>query len=100
MTPYVGTLIGEYIFTPIRKWAREKDKLRWYDMTLLFLTDPIGVASEEVSRLFGVNATVNLHPPRTTSRQYPSEMLEGMETNAPLQNPSKPAWGLYLNFRW
>ena len=56
MTPVVGSLAGEYIFSPLRQRIRAKPgKLDWADKAALFITDPLGVLNAETDRLLGEN---------------------------------------------
>lgn len=56
VTPVVGSLVGEYIFSPLRQRIRAKPgKLDWADKAALFITDPLGVLNAETDRLLGEN---------------------------------------------
>ncbi len=54
-TPVLGSLLGEFVFAPIRERIRGKPgELDWKDKTLLFLTDPLGVVGAKTDDLLGV----------------------------------------------
>jgi Domain of unknown function (DUF3943) len=65
LTPVGGALIGAFVFEPIRRAIRAKPELKWYDHTLLVLSDPLGGANYLVERLFGIKSEirVNTRPP-------------------------------------
>ena len=56
----VGSPVGVFIFEPWRSSIKRKQELRWYDHATLVLTDPIGVLSKGVERIFGIKSTVRL----------------------------------------
>ncbi len=58
VTPVVGSLLGAYIFEPWRESIKSKQDLRWYDHVVLIATDPIGVLSLGVEKLFGIKSTI------------------------------------------
>jgi hypothetical protein len=58
VTPVAGSLLGAYIFEPLRDVIKSKQELRWYDHVLLVTTDPLGLLSLGVEKLFGVKSTV------------------------------------------
>jgi|GEM_PF-2366138 len=63
VTPVVGSLIGAYLFEPWRESIKSKQELRWYDHVALVVTDPIGVLSLGVEKMFGVKTTVTVRYP-------------------------------------
>jgi hypothetical protein len=65
VTPVGGALLGAFVFEPIRRAIRRKPELKWYDHTLLVLSDPLGGANYLVERLFGIKSEirVNTRPP-------------------------------------
>lgn len=93
VTPVVGALVGEYLFTPLRQRIRAKPgKLDWSDKTLLFVTDPLGVVSAETDRLLGIKSTLRWQP-------------IGMRIGTPgmdrdLSRTPAPVWGLQLRADW
>lgn len=70
ITPIVGSLLGAFVFEPIRNWIKAKDEFRWYDQALLITTDPLGTLSGIVERLLGMRSEILLqpHPPPLVSR--------------------------------
>lgn len=58
VTPVVGSLLGAYIFEPLRDSIKRKQEMRWYDHTVLILTDPLGVISLGFEKLFGIKSTI------------------------------------------
>lgn len=63
VTPVAGSLLGAYIFEPWRNSIKSKPDLRWYDHTLLVITDPLGVISLGVEKIFGVKSTIMVNVP-------------------------------------
>lgn len=57
-TPVAGSLIGAYLFEPWREAIRRKPELNWYDHAALVFTDPVGVLSSGVERLFDIKSPV------------------------------------------
>jgi len=60
VTPVAGSLLGAFIFEPVRESIKRKQVLRWYDDALLIVTDPVGVLSSAIETLFGIKSTVRL----------------------------------------
>lgn len=60
VTPVVGSLLGGYVFEPLRNFIKSKQDLRWYDHALLIATDPIGLLSTGVEKLFGIKSTITV----------------------------------------
>lgn len=100
VTPVAGALLGEYVFNPIRKWARAKDQLDWADKTLLFATDPLGVVSEELSRLFGLNTRVSFEQLKMEHGTPSSGVWDETEMTSPARARTGPAWGLSVKASW
>ena len=63
VTPVAGSLIGAYIFEPWRESIKRKGELRWYDHAGLMVTDPIGVLSLSMEKLFGLKPTITVNYP-------------------------------------
>jgi hypothetical protein len=70
VTPVAGSLVGAFLFEPWRASIKRKPELRWYDHAVLVLTDPIGVLSLGVEKLFGIQSTimVDYSTPRRQNR--------------------------------
>jgi hypothetical protein len=65
VTPVAGTLLGAFIFEPLRQRIKSKPELRWYDHLGLIVTDPLGTANSVFERLLGIKAEmrVQFRPP-------------------------------------
>jgi hypothetical protein len=65
VTPVVGSLIGAFVFEPIRDRIKLKPELQWYDHVGLVLTDPLGAVNRVFEGLFGIKSDirVRLRPP-------------------------------------
>jgi len=100
VTPVAGSLVGEYVVSPVRRWARSKDRLRWSDKALLFLTDPLGVVNAGVSRVLGMDAEVSYRPTKSRASSGPPGNGDGSKVRLLARNRIEPAWGLYLKVRW
>lgn len=58
ITPAVGSLVGAFLFEPWRESIKRKQELRWYDHAAIFATDPVGVLSGAVEKLFGLKPSI------------------------------------------
>jgi len=100
VTPVAGSLLGEYLFSPIRERIRSHDELSWPDKTILFLTDPIGVINSGVSRFLGLNAKVRFSQLRLQN-VAPSPWAQGNPgVSKPDDSRITPVWGLQLKLTW
>ena len=66
-TPVGGTLVGKYIFEPIRENIKAKAQLKWYDHAGLILTDPLGAVNSLFERALGIQSDIRVQfhsPPR------------------------------------
>lgn len=99
VTPVVGALVGEYLFTPLRARIRAKPgELNWADKTLLVVTDPLGVISAETDRLFGIKSTLRWQP---VGMPLPVTALDGAATGRPAYlHSQRPVWGLQFQAEW
>lgn len=100
VTPVGGALVGEFLFVPIRKLIRSKDRLYWTDKAVLFITDPLGVVSEELSRIFGTDTQVSF---RQLQRKdtLPALFLTDVSEIGPAADVhDRPIWGLRLRMLW
>jgi hypothetical protein len=110
VTPVLGSLLGEFVFMPIRNNIKSKSgPLDTTDKFLLVMTDPLGVVGEWTDRLFGVDTQVSLTPFRGPSAWRSSLRPHGgMLQPAALHGgawfdpprPKNPVWGLQLDVRW
>lgn len=73
VTPIVGSLIGAFIFEPIRDMVKAKPDLRWYDHAILIGTDPLGALNSVFERLLGIKSDirVQLAPPASAETADP-----------------------------
>lgn len=75
VTPVVGSLLGAYVFEPVRDSIKRKSKLRWYDHALLIATDPLGVLSGGFEKMFDIKPAITIdysHEKRTAQSTVPS----------------------------
>ena len=110
VTPLIGSLIGEYVFSPLRESIRSKpggpDSL---DKVVLVLTDPLGAANDLINGLFGVEAQLSLAPIQATRLSRPisgplaATTPAGSRLGGPLLDSPRlrsVTWGLRLEVRW
>ncbi len=75
VTPVVGSLIGAFIFEPIRKRIKAKPQREWYDQFGLIATDPLGALNGLFEWLFGITPEfrLQLRPlPAAGQRDWPT----------------------------
>lgn len=111
VTPLIGSLLGEYVFSPllrdsIRSEPRGPSSL---DKFVLVLTDPMGAVNELTDRLFGVETQVFLTPMAAArpfvpmSRHLAAVTLGGSRGGWTLADSARlkgVTWGLQLEVRW
>jgi hypothetical protein len=103
ITPVVGSLVGEYWFTPVRNSIKaQPGELTWQDKTILFLPDPLGVLSTGTDRLLGLDTKVQVHAfhPGTTQRLSGQAGSGNMALLNRLPVRAEPAYGLQLRIDW
>jgi hypothetical protein len=61
VTPVAGSLIGAFVFEPIRDRIKLKPELQWYDHVGLVLTDPLGAVNRIFEGLFGIKSDIRVH---------------------------------------
>lgn len=81
VTPVVGSLIGAYIFEPWRESIKRKEELRWFDHAVLIVTDPIGVLSLGVEKMFGFKPTITVNYPVPKSTTHLSAPVIASNNN-------------------
>ena len=96
VTPLAGALLGEYVFSPIRQWARADGELNWADKTLLIITDPLGMINAGLNTLLGVDTQVRFCELKMESMVPPA----GLWLNQAVQTPTRTAWGVQMIIRW
>ena len=108
VTPLVGSLLGEYVFSPLRDSIRSKPGgPSSLDKLLLILTDPMGAINEVTDRLFGVETQVFLAP-MATVRPFAPPSRHPVASPAPYRGSHhlesarlrNVTWGLQLEVRW
>jgi hypothetical protein len=63
VTPVAGSLLGAFLFEPLRDSIKRKQELRWYDHVAMVVTDPLGVLSQGIEKVLGIKATVMVNYP-------------------------------------
>ena len=61
VTPVVGSVIGKYLIEPVRMKIKQKEERDWYDKALMVATDPIGVLSNTIEKMFGIKSQVEVN---------------------------------------
>jgi hypothetical protein len=98
VTPVAGFLVGEFLFTPLRKRIRAKSgDLDWSDKAALFITDPLGVLNAEADRLLGRETTLHWQPIDTRA-PVPATGMDGSDSPEAFRR-ARP-WGLQLRVEW
>lgn len=77
VTPVAGSLLGALVFEPVRESIKRKQVLRWYHDAVLIVTDPVGVLSSAVEKLFGIKSTVRL--------QYSAPQLQKLSPGSAIE---------------
>ena len=101
VTPVAGSLVGEYVFTPIREWIRSQPgEFGWLDKAVLTLTDPFGVINAGVNRIFGVTTSLSFqHFDLTGYRPLPGVPDVAGDTMQ-AGHSTRQAWGLQMTIPW
>ncbi|MDN3921309.1 DUF3943 domain-containing protein [Roseateles violae] len=77
VTPVLGSLLGEYVFTPLRQRVRAKDgPLDGWDRLTLILTDPLGSINEAVDASLGIQSQLTLAPQWAAPARHPGWGLQ------------------------
>jgi hypothetical protein len=99
VTPVVGTLLGVFVFEPIRDRIRLKPELEWYDHVGLVLTDPLGAVNRIFEGLFGIKSDIRVHlrPPA-----LPDTDQRTVRAPKRQEDPNERARGVNVQFvlRW
>ena len=95
VTPVAGALLGEYVFSPIRQWARADGELTWSDKVLLIMTDPLGMINAGLNRFRGVDTQV-----RFCQLKMENVVPPGIWLAQEVQAPPRTAWGVQMKIRW
>ena len=62
VTPILGSLVGAFVFEPIRDWIKKKPEFHWHDQALLIATDPFGTLNSVFERMLGIKSEILLRP--------------------------------------
>jgi hypothetical protein len=101
VTPVVGYLVGEYLFTPLRARIRAKPgKLDWSDKTLLFVTEPLGVLSAQTDHLLGVKTTLQWQPIGLQPPALAAGVDQAFGSPSGYPRSAVPVWGLQFRAEW
>jgi hypothetical protein len=98
VTPVLGSLLGEYVFSPLRDHILAKDApLDTLDQLGLILTDPLGSINSAVNRMLGVETQISLGLlPQDAGQSRQFAVGGGM----PPAYAKRRNWGLRLDIVW
>lgn len=78
VTPILGSLIGAFIFEPIRDWVKVKPAMKWYDHAVLIATDPFGALNSVFEVMLGIKSEILFRPvPPTLGDREPTAGFRG-----------------------
>jgi hypothetical protein len=104
VTPVLGSLLGEFLFMPLREHIQSKQgALDWSDKFLLLFTDPLGGLNAEVDRVFGVKPTYQLMPVAMLRPTVPSLQVDQSDAgfnNRQLTGEVRPVLGMQFRMTW
>lgn len=90
VTPIAGSLLGEYVFWPLREGILAKDgPLDTSDKVVLVLTDPLGAINDAVDHVFGVKSELTVAP-----------MRFGSSMPHLRSRPAAVGWGVRWRVEW
>jgi hypothetical protein len=96
VTPILGSLVGAFIFEPIRDMIKGKPELRWYDHALLIATDPLGLLSSVVEVMLGIKSEILLRPGAPAPADLgPAGTLAGRKGER-----TRPRLGMTIDLTW
>ena len=101
VTPVLGSLLGEYVFVPLRRQIlAQPGPQSTTDQVVLVLTDPLGAINSAVERMFGLDTQVSVGLVRAGAAG-PAHALAPNATRLPA-SPAAPRarWGLQLRMTW
>jgi hypothetical protein len=101
-TPVLGSLVGEYLFSPLRDHIRARQgELTWTDKTLLFATDPLGVLGAWTDQALGIHSQLSFQSIGQTGNRLGSlDLDDGLPRSASLGAHLKRPWGLQFEMAW
>jgi hypothetical protein len=98
VTPVLGSLLGEYVFSPLRAHIRSKPgPLSPIDQAGLVLTDPLGSINSAVERVLGLETHLSLRP---TLSSAGSRHRSAAPAAASQGQREKVGWRLELQVSW
>jgi hypothetical protein len=101
LTPVLGSLLGEYVFSPWRAYIRSKpEPLDTYDRVVLVLTDPLDAINGAVGRLLGIESEVAIGPVRPQSSWRQRFHATGGAWQPAESAYQLPRWGVQLKLSW
>ena len=89
VTPVAGSLLGAYLFEPLRDSIKGKKDPTWQYKTLMVLTDPVGVLSSGIEKITGRKSAVRVN--------YSPPHLQRLSTDSPTA-PRGDRIGLFIDF--
>lgn len=99
VTPVLGSLVGEYLFSPWRARIRAKQgALDWSDKAVLALTDPLGAVNAQLEQWLGVKTTLQLQPAGLRLRD-PGRGPQALTLPGAVRR-SAAGWHLQLHMQW
>jgi len=101
VTPVVGSLVGEYLFWPLRERILGSGMpLTTSDRVLLALTDPLGAINDGVNRLFGVKTELSVAPMAPGAMRNRLGPRAGLSAAPQSTAPRRGGWGVQLRVQW
>lgn len=103
VTPVAGSLLGHYLFMPLRERIRaQRGEPDWAGKTLLFLTDPLGVISVQTDKFLGVGTDVSLQlvPMVSNSPLMIPGQVADLQSQDPTESSTVQGWGLQMRLVW
>jgi hypothetical protein len=95
VTPVLGSLLGEYVFVPVRRNILAlPGQLSFSDRVVLVLTDPLDAINSLVERMFGLETQLSLG----LARSGPARHANTMWATGPAATRSR--WVLQLQVTW
>jgi hypothetical protein len=100
ITPVGGTILGAFVFEPVRNWVKAKAELKWYDHALLVATDPLGGLNYMVERLFGIKSEIRVDARPPNVALSPPASLGISEPVGVPKSAREPGISVEMRMRW
>ncbi|HEY6512761.1 MAG TPA: DUF3943 domain-containing protein [Burkholderiaceae bacterium] len=101
VTPVLGSLLGEYVFVPVRRQIlAQAGPLSTTDQVVLVLTDPLGAINSAVERMFGLDTQVSVGLVRAGIAAPPHSLARHAAPLPPSVAAPRARWGLQLRMTW